>query len=57
MGSTAMTYAPLAAPNIVALRPTGPWPKTARVSLPVTESRLSAWYAVPVPQAQAAPSS
>jgi hypothetical protein len=35
--------------------PTGPWPKTTTVSRPVTPSRMSAPYAVPVPHEMAAP--
>src|SRR5262249_4126164 len=53
----AITRAPIAAPSIVALSPTGPCPNTASVSRPDTSSRFSAPYAVPVPQATAAPSS
>jgi hypothetical protein len=40
--STAMTRAPIAAPSMVAERPTGPCPNTARVSRPETSMRLSA---------------
>src|SRR5881398_312613 len=40
--SIAITRAPIARPSIVAERPTGPWPKTARVSRPETSRRLSA---------------
>src|SRR5262245_37942565 len=54
--STAMTRRPIAAPRRVALRPTGPWPNTARVSPPETRILLNAEKAVPVPQATAAPS-
>ena len=38
-----------------ALAPTGPCPKIATVSTPVSPRRLMAWKAVPVPQATAAP--
>ena len=55
--STAMTLAPMVAANCAALKPTGPWPKTAMVSMPEMPRRFRAWKAVPVPQAQAAPSS
>ena len=54
--STAITRAPIAAPSTVAERPTGPWPNTASVSPPAMRMRRSAPYAVPVPQATAAPS-
>ncbi len=40
--SIAITRGPMAAPSIVAERPTGPWPKTASVSRPETSRRLSA---------------
>ena len=46
----------MALANSVALKPTGPWPNTARVSAPVNFMRLMAANAVPVPQATAAPS-
>ena len=46
--------APMALANWVAARPTGPWPKIAIVSRPVF-IRRSAPYAVPDPQAIAAP--
>ena len=55
--STAMTRAPIARPSIVALSPTGPWPKIASVSRPDTSMRLRAPYAVPVPHETDAPSS
>ena len=41
---------------MVALSPTGPWPKTATVSDSSNASRLTAWNAVPVPHEQAAAS-
>ena len=40
--SRAMTRAPMAFANWVALRPTGPWPKIAMVSEPVRFTRLRA---------------
>ena len=39
----------------MALKPTGPWPKIARVSRPDSPIRRSAPKAVPVPQEMAAP--
>ena len=38
--SIAITRAPIARPSRVALSPTGPWPKTARVSRPETSEPL-----------------
>src|SRR6202042_844066 len=53
--SNAITRAPIALANCVPARPTGPWPKIAIVSLPDRFIRRNALYAVPEPQAIAAP--
>src|ERR1700722_15258411 len=53
--SSAITRAPIALANCVPASPTGPWPKIASVSFPDSRIRRSALYAVPEPQAIAAP--